>query len=152
MMKKYLLSCLLALTLHIPALADGAKTQLVVWTKDGAHVAFALDERPQVTFTETELVITTKEAHHYALENMAKFTYEQIPDGIKSLLADDAAFILDGESLLFPALKAGSKVSLTSLKWHIHLQENRQERWRIRLPPCPPERWCVSRDSQWSNL
>ncbi|MBQ6062976.1 MAG: T9SS type A sorting domain-containing protein [Prevotella sp.] len=115
MMKYYLLFCLLALTLHIPAFADGAKTQLVVWTKDGVHVAFALDERPQVTFTETELVITTKEAHHYALENMAKFTYEQIPDGIKSLLADDAAFTLDGESLLFPSLKAGSTVSLTSL-------------------------------------
>ena len=111
-MKKILLSCLLALTFHLPVLSDGVKNQLVVWTKDGSTVAFALVERPQITFTETELVITTKESHHYALENMAKITYEPVPSGIKSLLDDDAAFVLDGESLLFPDLKAGSTITL----------------------------------------
>lgn len=113
-MKKILLISLLTIMFHLPLMADGLN-QLVVWAKDGTKVAFALEEKPQITFTETELVITTKEDNHYALENIAKFTYEQIPDGIKNLLADDAAFILDGESLLFPALKAGSTVSLTSL-------------------------------------
>lgn len=114
-MKKFLLSGLLALMFHLSALSDGVQKQLVVWAKDGTNVAFALVEKPQITFTETELVITTKESHHYALENMAKFTYEPIPSGIKSLLDDDVAFVLDDESLLFPDLKAGSTIILTSL-------------------------------------
>lgn len=113
-MKKSLLIYLLTIAFNLPLMADDMR-QLVVWAKDGTKVAFALEEKPQITFTETELVITTNKQNHYALENVAKFTYEQIPDGIKNLLADDAAFILDGESLLFPALKAGSTVSLTSL-------------------------------------
>ena len=116
-MKLYLLSCLLALTLHIPVFADGEKTQLVVWFKDGTKVAFAMKEKPKITFIDSELVITTKEDKHYSLENMAKFTYESLPDGIKNLLTDDPvpSFFINDETLLFPSLKAGSTVSLTSL-------------------------------------
>lgn len=113
-MKKAILTCMMAIGFHLFAVADDV-TQLTVWMKDGTKVAFALSEKPTVTFSETELIITTKENNHYALESISKFTYESIPDDIKNLLDDTQAFILDGETLLFPSLKANTTVSITSL-------------------------------------
>lgn len=102
----------------IVAKAENNLTHLVVWAKDGTKKAYALAEKPKVTFTETELVITTKGVEvDYPLENMARFTYEDdSPDAITNLQTDELSFKLDGESLLFPALKANSTVSVYTLK------------------------------------
>ena len=113
-MKKIPIICLMIVLTCMPAMADGM-TQLSVWMKDGNKVAFALEEKPKITFTESELIISTKENNHYALENIAKFTYEQIPADVRNLLDDTPAFLLDGQSLLFPSLKANSTVSVSSL-------------------------------------
>lgn len=101
----------------LTAMADEPKTQLVVWAKDGTKVAYALAEKPKVTFTETDLVITAKGVEvNYSLENMARFTYESSENSaIRNLKTDEVSFKLDGESLLFPSLSANSKVSLHSL-------------------------------------
>lgn len=97
-------------------MADEPKTQLVVWAKDGTQVAYALAERPKVTFTETDLVITANGVEvNYTIENMARFTYEDNTSAITNLQTDESTFKLDGESLLFPALKANSTVSVYSL-------------------------------------
>ena len=95
-----------------------AETSLVVWKKDGSKIAFALSERPVVTFGENALMInSTTVSVSYDLESMAKFTYENIDDsGIKNIENDKASsFKFDGEMLLFPSLKAGSTVSIHSL-------------------------------------
>lgn len=115
-MKAKLLAVLLSFTC-LSAMADEPKTQLVVWAKDGTQVAYALAEKPKVTFTETDLVITAKGVEvNYSLENMARFTYEDnTAAAITNLQTGKASVILDGESLLFPALKANSTVSLYSL-------------------------------------
>lgn len=98
-------------------MADEPKTQLVVWAKDGTQVAYALAEKPKVTFTETDLVITANGVEvNYTLENMARFTYEDnTSTAITNLQTDESSFKLNGESLLFPALKANSTVSVYSL-------------------------------------
>lgn len=101
----------------LSAMADEPKTQLVVWAKDGTKVAYALAEKPKVTFTETDLVITSQGVEvSYTLENMARFTYES-NDGfaIINLQTDESPFKLTDESLLFPALKANSNVSVYAL-------------------------------------
>lgn len=101
----------------LSAMADEPKTQLVVWAKDGTKVAYALVEKPKVTFTETDLVITAKGVEvNYSLENMARFTYESNDESaIINLQTDESPFKLTGESLLFPALKANSTVSVYAL-------------------------------------
>lgn len=101
----------------LSAMADEPKTQLVVWAKDGTQVAYALAEKPKVTFTETDLVITANGVEvNYTLENMARFTYEDnSATAITNLQTDESSFRLNGESLLFPALKANSTVSVYSL-------------------------------------
>ena len=99
------------------AKAENNPTNLVVWAKDGTKVAYALAEKPKVTFTETDLVITASGVEvNYSLENMVRFTYEDnTSTAIANLQTDESTFKLDGESLLFPALKANSTVSVYSL-------------------------------------
>lgn len=115
-MKSRLLALLLSFTC-LSAMADEPKTQLVVWVKDGTKVAYALAEKPKVTFTETDLVITTYGVEvNYPLENMARFTYETNDESaIVNLQTEESPFKINGESLLFPALKANSTVSVYSL-------------------------------------
>ena len=115
-MKAKLLALLLAFTC-LSAMADEPKTQLVVWAKDGTMVVYALAEKPKVTFTETDLVITANGVEvNYSLENMARFTYEDNDaTAITNLQTDKTSIKLDGDALLFPALKANSTVSLHTL-------------------------------------
>ena len=115
-MKTNILILLMSL-ISLSAIADEPKTLLVVWAKDGTQVAYALAEKPKVTFTETDLVITANGVEvNYTLENMARFTYEDnTATVITNLQTDESPFKLTGESLLFPALKANSTVSVYSL-------------------------------------
>ena len=95
-----------------------AETNLVVWKKDGSKVAFALTEKPIVTFSETSLMINSATVSvSYDLEDMAKFTYEDSESqGIRNIENDkESSFKFDGEMLLFPSLKAGSKVAIHNL-------------------------------------
>ena len=94
-----------------------SEISLVVWAKDGSKVAFALSKRPKVTFTETDLLITGKDIDaNYPLDKMARFTYEMVDiTAIKDIKTEKVAFRFAGESLLFPALKANSTVSVYSL-------------------------------------
>ena len=94
------------------------KTHLVLWAKNGSIVAFALCDNPKLTFTETDIQITGRNIDvTYALDNMALITYEaeDYVTPIKDIETEDVSFNLTGESLLFPALKANSKVSIYSL-------------------------------------
>ena len=95
-----------------------AETSLIVWKKDGSKVAFALTEKPKVTFSENSLMInSTTVSVSYDLEDMAKFTYEDSDEeGIRNIENDkESSFKFDGEMLLFPSLKAGSKVAIHNL-------------------------------------
>lgn len=94
--------------------ADEPKTQLVVWAKDGTKVAYALAEKPKVTFTATDLVVASNGLEvNYTLAEMARFTYESdAPTAITNLNNGKTSMSLDGESLLFPALTEGSTVAI----------------------------------------
>lgn len=98
------------------AVADETINSLVVWAKDGTKVAYALADKPKVTFTETEMVITSNGIEvNYALENMVRFTYENSSiTGITDLKNGETFFKLNGEALLFPSLKANSTMSVYS--------------------------------------
>lgn len=112
MKSKILLSLFLCFSLI--AKAEENPTSLVVWAKDGTKVAYALAEKPKITFTETDLIITVKGVEvSYALGNMDRFTYESNDEtSIVNLQSDESPLKLSGESLLFPALKVNSTVSI----------------------------------------
>lgn len=115
-MKLKLKTTILLLCCCFSAFAKESKTQLVVWAKDGTHVAFALAEKPKVTFTGTNLTITAKDVEvSYTLENMYHLTYEdEMSMAVTDLLTNRLTFAFDGEFLLFPDLKANSTISIYS--------------------------------------
>lgn len=116
MMKK-LPSILLLFCICASAIAEDTKTHLVVWAKDGTKVAYALDEKPKVTFTEANLIISAEGVEvNYALDNMDRFTYESnVNSAVRNLKTDEVSFKLDGESLLFLNMSANSTISLHTL-------------------------------------
>ena len=103
----------------LPLLANAQepKSYLVVWANDGSKVAYALAEKPKITFTETDMIITAEAVDvNYPLDNMLRFTYEANDDtAIRDLKTDKVSFKLDGESLLFMDLSPNSTVSLHTL-------------------------------------
>ncbi len=112
-MKKIIVFLIFVASVSIKVTAQISQTQLIVWAKDGTKVAYALTEKPKVTFTETDLVITSNGIEvNYSLENMLRFTYENSTTGITNLKTDETSFKLDGESLLFPSLETNSTVSI----------------------------------------
>ena len=89
---------------------------LAVCTKDGSKVLYALEEKPKITFTDTELVITTKSVEiAYALSDMNLLTYENGETTGITNLHDNASFKLDGNAIVFSKLKAKDIVSLYSI-------------------------------------
>ena len=78
-----------------------------VHSKDGSNVLFALEEKPKITFTDVDLIITTKGVEvSYPLKDMVRIAYENKEvTSIKKLHDDKASFTLDGESIIFPCLK-----------------------------------------------
>lgn len=123
-MMKILLLLLLPL-FSIVAVGEETVEKLVVWAKDGTKVAFALAEKPTITFEESDMIITSNGVEvKYALENMARFTYEKSSTtGITNLNNGESSFKLDGESILFPSLKANSTVSVYTVNGTLVLQE-----------------------------
>lgn len=111
-MKRKITMALLSL-FCISVMADEPKTHVVVWGKDGTLVAYALSEKPQVLFRESNLVIKIDEVEvNYALENMERLTYENFTTAISDLQTDREVFKIDGDALLFYALKENSVVSI----------------------------------------
>lgn len=93
-----------------------AEIKLVIWGKDGSQVAFALSEQPQLHFYEdnTMTVSSLSSEQKFTLSEIRKYTFEGLDDAGYRNLEDDRAssFKFDGELLLFPALKAGSTVTI----------------------------------------
>ncbi len=117
-------------------MANEVRTHLVVCAKDSTKVAYALAEEPKVTFTETDLVIKTKNIEvNYVLENMARFTYEYRPSvGITNLKSDELLFCLDGEFLLFPTLQANSSVYIYTVNGALVFKKTVQEEGEYSFP------------------
>lgn len=109
--------CIMMLSLFsIVAVAQETINSLVVWAKDGTKVAYILEDKPKVTFTETDLVITSNGIEvNYSLENMLRFTYEDFSQtDIINIKNEETSFRLNGEMLLFPSLKSNNTVSVYS--------------------------------------
>lgn len=91
-------------------------TKLFVWSKDGTKVAYALLERPKITFVDNELVVTTNSIEvKYNLDNMSRFTYESGDITGITDLKTERPFSIQDEALIFPMLSANSTVGIYSL-------------------------------------
>ena len=87
--------------------------QLVIWSKDGSKVVYALEDKPILTFADGYLHIKTQKAKmSYAIDKLLRFTHEKTKVRSLTHLKSDKSFRLSSEGLIFPALPENSKVSV----------------------------------------
>lgn len=119
MKKRIFLLNLLAFLFAFPVLADYQQNALVVLTKNGAKTTFFLDEKPEVFFQGTDLVVKSVfQETSFALADVVRFTYEKIdnPDGIgdKPVKPTGVSYETDG-SLIVSHVPEGASVDIYSL-------------------------------------
>ncbi len=102
MARRILLALLLSVTATACLHADDTVwgTGLVVTTTDGQKLAYPLDDKPKVTFSGRNLVLTTGSTEiTLSREKVRAFSYEKIPvSGINAIPETicDARFLPDG--------------------------------------------------------
>lgn len=80
----------------------------------GKEVVCLLDERPVVTFTDDEVVLTTHMHEvRYQSVDVLKFTYANVEvDGINALPSDRGLVRMDGNTLCLDGFASDSEVSV----------------------------------------
>lgn len=104
--------------LFLPLLLKAEKTHLTITAKDGTQIAFALQDKPQVTFVEDELyVLSLNMDVSYSLDNIAFFKYESrdISSNSINLQENGITYLLKNDYILFPALSKGTEVALYTI-------------------------------------
>jgi hypothetical protein len=92
-----------------------AQNTLTVHQKDGEHFSLGFEEKPVVTFTDTELVFkSTKTELRYALAVVAKFTFDDVEDAVIGIKSDatKASITLGECTVSITGAKADVTVSL----------------------------------------
>lgn len=115
-MKKILFIIVILSSLTNTIMATNDETKLIVWAKDGTKVTYVLNEKPLVTFTETDLVIHSNGIEmNYPLTSMARFTFEKGQNtGVRNINSIESHISFDGNLLCFHNLSMNSNVSLYS--------------------------------------
>ena len=73
---------------------------LVVWLKNGEKVYYNLEERPKTTFSGGKVVITTSKLEvNYPLEQLLRYTYENVSSEVAINSTDNIRISQDGNVL-----------------------------------------------------
>ena len=92
-----------------------SQNTLTIHQKDGQQFSFGFEEKPLVTFTETDLVVkTTKVELRYELLNVSKFTFDEksIDDAVISVVNNKTSITLDEYTVCISEAKADIVVRL----------------------------------------
>lgn len=89
---------------------------LVIWTRGGERIVYALDEEPVTKFSGTDLVLSTRNLTvNYPLSALQRYTYELNTTSVADVDADRRMVVSgDGNVLSFSNLAAGTEVSVYS--------------------------------------
>ncbi len=91
-------------------------TDLIVCAKDGTKTKYALTEKPVITFSKTDLIVSTKSVNvSYSLENFSHFTYENRNITSVENILGPSSFNFSGDNLLFTNLSIDTSVSVYNL-------------------------------------
>ena len=112
MFMKRLFLCFLVALLVCPVFSQNT---LTIHQKDGQQFSFGLEDKPLITYTETDLVLkTTKTELQYPLSKLSKFTFTDIDDAVISIKddANSAKLVLDNYVVNITGAKPGISVSV----------------------------------------
>ena len=108
---------MLLLIATLSSLADSQR--LVVWQKSGQKVYFDLNEEPETTFEDGNLVIcTSRTTVSYPLTNVLRYTYEggTITDvGDVKMRPGEVRFLQNAEQMAFDGLLEGVTLEVYTL-------------------------------------
>lgn len=112
-MKRILLWQVLFSVMSLSAAAEEA-CALMLHLASGKQVVCLLDERPVVTFTDVEVVLTTHMHEvRYQSVDVQKFTYTNVEvDGINALPLDQGLVRMEGNTLCLDGFASDSEVSV----------------------------------------
>lgn len=81
--------------------------QLIILSKDGTKIAYALTDKPKITFTDSNLVVSVNGlTANYSLVNLLGVTYsESDATNISSVKDDFPFFYMNGDKLMFHMVK-----------------------------------------------
>lgn len=118
-MKQIKLTFIIALVLSLVTATVCAQTlppRLVVWQKNGEKVYFKLAEKPETTFDNGLLLITTSSMSvSYQLSDILRYTYEGVSDAVELLPNERSVSISDdGSTVAFKGLSRGVVACLYS--------------------------------------
>lgn len=94
---------------------ENQKGRLVVWLNNGEKVFFQLEENPTTTFNGDIVAIATSDVYvSYTLDQLNKYTYETVADGIFALKDNEMRVKQTGALIVFENVKLRSTVQLFS--------------------------------------
>lgn len=111
---KRLLSILGAVLFAVPVFGQNT---LTIHQKDGQQFSFGFDDKPVITYTETDLVLKTINTEvQFPLASLAKFTFTDVEDAVISIKDDgnSAQLQLDNYVVSITGAKAGINVTVIS--------------------------------------
>lgn len=118
-MKKELLKILLAILLALlgNSQVSAQSPQLVVWLKGGEKVYYNLEDLPITKFSGSDVLITTHTVEvAYPLEQVIRYTYENLSTEIESVLAGNDLYVSrQGDVITFQNLHPTTPVQLFSI-------------------------------------
>lgn len=94
-----------------------SQNTLTIHQKDGQQFSFWFEDKPVVSFTDTDLIVkSTKTELTYALSSVSKFTFDDIEDAVISIKGDAAKAVitLDSYTVSITGAKADITVRLIS--------------------------------------
>lgn len=90
-----------------------AQTALIVHQKSGEVVYYSFSEQPKVTYSGTDLVLTTSKTKvEYPLANLLKFTFGDMANGVEDVMESKAEVKLGNGAIALTGAKPSSVVSI----------------------------------------
>ena len=96
------------------SLADEAKQVLMLELRDGSRVAYYLESRPKVTFSGSDLCLSTFDVEvSYPFDEVHKYTFEIVdPTAVSAPSGGSSAVQVHSDGVRFSGLSSGAEVSV----------------------------------------
>ena len=123
-MKKIICTILLVLMTVIEITAKQGE-QLIILSKDGTKIAYALTDKPKITFTDSDLVVSVNGlTSNYSLVNLLGITYSASDvTNISSAKDVSPLFYMKGDKLMFNNVKRDMALSLYKIDGSLVLKK-----------------------------
>lgn len=100
--------------------SDNGKQALILQLKDGSRVAYYLESYPKITFSGSDLLLTTSDIKvYYPFDELQKYTFEkQKPSSILSSSAAMSSVQLSKDNISFKGMSYGEQIAIFTMDGH----------------------------------